>query len=145
MFFNLFKKRKKEGSTHMATFEEVKAAFDKLTDEDKEKFIKSLEESATEEAEEPQAKPAEEKQEAVPVPADEPAEEPTEEPQPQEDDTPAVEEPADESEDLRGAIEELKAEIEKLRAEVVAQGQEPKEVSEEKQTELDRVAGLYRD
>lgn len=77
--FNIFKKKKKE-VTNMSTLDEVRKAYDELSDDDKKKFSQSIAEAAPESGAEQEKgggtedkKPAEERE--TPAPAEERAEE----------------------------------------------------------------------
>lgn len=137
-----FKKRKEEKD--MATYEEVKAAYEKLSEEDKGKFKQSLETAAGEGEGEGVEQPP--KAEAEKTGGEEEAN--TEAPDNGGGETPAeaAPQPADDKGECLGeAIEQIRAEIAALRAEITAARQEPTPASEDKQSMLDKISALYSD
>lgn len=131
-----FKKRKEEKD--MATYEEVKAAYEKLSEEDKGKFKQSLEAAAGEGEGEGVKQPP--KAEAEKMGGE--GEVNTEAPDNGGGEAPAEAAPQPAEDE---AIEQIRAEIAALRAEITAAKQEPTPASEDKQSMLDKISALYSD
>lgn len=143
-----FKKRKED--EQMTTYEEVKAAYEKLSEEDKGKFKQSLKDRIDESVGEEKDLHGDKTKQPVKDDIKESVGEEKELAEKREEKAegeamPKAEMGEEKAGDWHEALEGIKQEIASLRAEMTAAKQEPKAASEEKQSMLDKIAALYRD